>query len=148
MSNAGEPPDLANADLDLRNLVATAIEMGASDVHVESDQKSQVRLRGHMFVINGLKTPTARSIKVAVAKVAPGPMDTGMGDLTDFIFVVGGRTCRTTTWNELDGKVGVVIRIIPNSDDVKLSPSGGTGSGKTTALYKACIAGRLAENVL
>lgn len=127
--------DTADADLDLRALVSVALEMGALGVHVQSGQQRQARAQGQMVVIDGFKIPTVPSVRTAVAKVVPGPTDTGKGDLTDFTFSVGEQVCRTIPWDGQHGTVGVSVRLIPQGGNTTRRPSDGTGSGKTAVLY-------------
>jgi twitching motility protein PilT len=156
--------DSADRDLDLLNLLHTAVERGASDVHLKVGQPPIVRFDGHLELLQGwspLAMPALEGVLREVGASAPARLEgfEETGELDTAYQVTGLPRFRVNAFRQR-GDISFAFRVIPRKipdfAGLRLPPgvarlaeeqrglvlvTGATGAGKTTTL--AAIVGHI-----
>jgi twitching motility protein PilT len=154
-ARASTEESVQNDDIDLHSLLAIVLEKGASDLHLTSGSRPQLRLNGHLTPLEDFPELTPNVIqRVMYAAITQKQRERFEEVLElDFAYSVPGKArFRVNMYRQRDS-VGAAFRLIPfeikKIEDLGLPPgianfamlprgfvlvTGPTGSGKSTTL--------------
>ncbi len=147
---------MAFTDKHLKSLVSVAIQNGASDIHIRSDEPPCLRIRGDLVPVKSNKNIDENDIKNICTEVFQDKeVLEDYDNLKDYdsAFEIEGLCRLRFNFFRYSGTTGLILRIInmtvPTIDELNLSPAlkeivkkkrglvlvtGATGSGKSTTL--------------